>query len=69
MELTKAVTLERLAFASSALEEIILPETLTFIDQTALADCGNLKKITVKKDSYAHSWCIENGFEGITVTE
>jgi hypothetical protein len=69
VELTKAVTLERLAFASSALEEIILPETLTFIDQTALADCGNLKKITVKKDSYAHSWCIENGFEDITVTE
>lgn len=69
VNLTKASRLELLAFASSALEEITLPETLTFIDETALYDCTNLKKITVKKGSYAHSWCIENGFESITVAQ
>lgn len=69
VHLTDTVSIGLLAFACTPLEEITLPETLTFIDQTALAECPSLKKITVKKGSYAHSWCIENGFESITVAQ
>ena len=48
------------AFAHSKLRRAYLPSTVTFIGTGAFEDCGSLTCV-VEPDSYALSWCAENG--------
>ena len=48
------------AFAHSKLRRAYLPSTVTFIGTGAFEDCDSLTCV-VEPDSYALSWCAENG--------
>jgi len=53
--------LEARAFASSAIEEIALPETLTYISDDAFEDC-DLFIVTAPEGSFAWEWAVRMGY-------
>lgn len=50
------------AFGNSSLTSINLPESLTYIDDTAFSGCTELTKVTAKVDTYAYDWAVQNGY-------
>ena len=49
------------AFANSTLSEINLPDSLTFIDDTAFEGLSGIA-VTASEGSYAYDWAVRNGF-------
>ena len=53
------------AFANSTLSEINLPDSLTFIDDTAFEGLSGVA-VTANKGSYAYDWAVEKGYISTT---
>jgi len=45
------------------LEKVVLPASVTEIGKHAFANCPDNLVLYVVKDSYAHTWAVENGFK------
>ena len=53
--------IEDKAFAGSGLKEINLPSSLTYISETAFADCP-LEHVSAERGTYAYSWARSHGY-------
>ena len=58
----KVTTIEKFAFANTAIKEITIPKSVTYIDKTAFDGCEGLV-INCYTDSYAHQFAEENGID------
>ena len=47
----------------SSLTSITIPSSVVSIESDILGICIKLTTIKVKEGSYAHQWCIDNGYE------
>ena len=41
---------------------LTIPQSVTYIDETAFENCWRMENRIVAEDSYAHTWCVENGW-------
>ena len=57
-------TIEKYAFANTALKEVKIPRSVTYIDPTAFDGCEGLV-ISCYTDSAAHQFAVDNGYEFI----
>jgi|GEM_PF-1713852 len=57
------------AFQNSTLEEIVLPDSVTFLGCSTFAGCKSLKKVTFPKNfTLIPDWCFDGAFQGNPIT-
>ncbi len=62
----RILSIGKFAFANTAIKEITIPKSVTYIDKTAFDGCEGLV-INCYTDSYAHQFAEENGIDYVLV--